>query len=271
MTTTSTLTTIALMIKRQKHAVSKKKSVGGASGKSADLRGRATRQKTPIVRKAVLDTAAALFAERGFGGTNLRDIADELGMSRPGLYYHFPSKEKLLEAIVEEVTLSSERQIAALSEEKSDDPEAALRVIVSMTTRWVLEQHTLFKVLDRSEADLPEDLRASNEASKRAILEHFTRLIDLGIKSGRFRPIDSHVAALAISGMRNWVAWWYKPNGRLSSNEIADIIAEMAVRSLLRSDSHRARSERLDDAMRVLQEDVAHLTRLMADAERQQT
>src|ERR1700677_1802022 len=148
MTAPCVLTTIALMTKRKKDPASKKKPLSDASRKGADLKGRATRQKTPIVRKAVLDTAAALFAERGFGGTNLRDIADELGLSRPGLYYHFPSKEKLLEAIVEEVTLSSERQIAALSGEQSDDPEAALRVIVSITTRWVLEQHTLFKVLD---------------------------------------------------------------------------------------------------------------------------
>src|ERR1700692_2071070 len=106
------------MVKAQKDTHSKKKSSGNPTRQSTHKDGRAIRQKTPIVRKALLDTAAALFAERGFGGTNLRDIADALGMSRPGLYYHFPSKEKLLEAIVEEVTLSSERQIAALSKDQ---------------------------------------------------------------------------------------------------------------------------------------------------------
>src|SRR6202035_6134138 len=110
------------MVKAQKDTHSKKKSSGSRTRRSTHKDGRAIRQKTPIVRKAVLDTAAALFAERGFGGTNLRVIADELGMSRPGLYYHFPSKEKLLEAIIEELTLSSERELERIAREKKGEP-----------------------------------------------------------------------------------------------------------------------------------------------------
>ena len=67
---------------------------------------RRTRQRTEVLRRAILDTAANLFAEKGYLGTNLRAIADAMGMSRPGLYYHFPNKEKLLEAIIEELTMS---------------------------------------------------------------------------------------------------------------------------------------------------------------------
>jgi AcrR family transcriptional regulator len=226
---------------------------------------RAVRHRTPIVRKALLNTAAALFAERGFVGTNLRDVADALGMSRPGLYYHFSSKEKLLETIVEEVTLSAERQLALVSQERDTDPEDALRLVVTITTKWILEHQTLFRVLDRSDTDLPRGVRESNDAAKRAILEHFVRIIERGIAAGKFRPMDAHIAALAISGMRNWCAWWYKPDGRLSADQIVEVVTDMAVRSVVRSDAHRSRGERVDDSLRILQEDVAHLTRLIRD------
>ena len=147
--------------------------------------------------------------------------------------------------------------------EKEGDPEEALQMIVRATTLWLLDHKLYFRVLDRSEQDLPSDLREANEASKRTNLEYMVGIIERGIAIGKFRPVDPHVAALAIAGMRNWAAWWYHPDGRLSAIEIADQIADMAVRSVLRSDAHRSRSDNVVDALRILQEDVSHLSYLV--------
>lgn len=51
-------------------------------------------------RQRILDVAAHLFATSGFAGTSIRDIADELGVTKAALYYHFESKEVLLQQIV---------------------------------------------------------------------------------------------------------------------------------------------------------------------------
>lgn len=224
---------------------------------------RPMRQRTSLLRRAVLDTAAQMFAEKGYLGANLGAIANALGMSRPGLYYHFPSKELLLGEIIDELTLSSERQLAAIAQENSEDPEAALRLVVQATTLWLLDHRIYFLALDRSEKDLPDELRKANEASKRKNLNYMIEIIDHGVRIGKFRPIDPHVAALAIAGMRNWGAWWYQPDGRLTALEIADIISDMAVRSVVRSDPYRSRSDSVADALRILQEDVSHLGFLM--------
>ncbi len=223
------------------------------------------RHRTTVLRRAILDTAAAMFAEKGFVGTNLRDIADALGMSRPGLYYHFPSKEKLLEAIVEELTLSAERQLVKITEDKGGEPDQALRLVVQATTLWLLDHQVFFRLLDRAESDLPPELKVSNEESKRKNLQYFVGIIERGIAGGKFRPVDPHIAALAIAGMRNWAAWWYKADGRLTAQQIAEMIADMAVKSVLRSDAHRSRSDTLADAVRILQEDVAHLDYLLRE------
>ena len=231
---------------------------GGAAEKPA-------RHRTNVLRSAILNTAAEMFAERGFTGTNLRDIADAFGMSRPGLYYHFPSKEKLFEAIIEELTLSSERQLTQIAQEKVAEPDEALRLVVRATTLWLLDHQVLFRLLDRAESDLPAELKESNEASKRRNLQHMVGIIEHGIADGKFRAIDPHIAALGVAGMRNWAAWWFKPDGRLTAAQIADIISDMAVRSLLRSDAHRSRSNTLADALRILQEDVSHLAYLIKE------
>ena len=247
---------------------SARRSRGAASLPETELvktDARAGRQRTPMIRRNVLDAAAELFAERGYGGTNLRDVADRLKMSRTALYYHFPSKEKLLEALIEEVTVATEQQYQQLATQQDLDPEHALRRVTSLTARWVMNHRILFRVLDRSEAEIPPDLRRSHAASKRSILFNLVSIIERGIRSGVFRPDDSHVAAFAILGMCNWTAWWFKPDGRLSEHDIAEIFAEMATRMLVRSDAHRSRSDRVSDALRILKEDVAHLTRLVGE------
>jgi AcrR family transcriptional regulator len=223
------------------------------------------RHRTTVLRRAILDTAAAMFADKGFVGTNLRDIADALGMSRPGLYYHFPSKEKLLEAIVEELTLSAERQLIKITQDKGGEPDQALRLVVQATTLWLLDHQLFFRLLDRAESELPAELKASNEESKRKNLQYFVGIVERGIASGKFRPVDPHVAALAIAGMRNWAAWWYKADGRLTAQQIAEMVADLAVRSVLRSDAHRSRSDTPADTVRILLEDVSHLANLIRE------
>jgi AcrR family transcriptional regulator len=52
-------------------------------------------------RRRVLETALALFTERGYGGTSLRDIAAQLDITKAALYYHFPAKDNLLRALTE--------------------------------------------------------------------------------------------------------------------------------------------------------------------------
>ena len=51
-------------------------------------------------RQALLDAALSLFAEKGYFGTSLRDIARHVGVRESALYNYFPSKESLFEAVV---------------------------------------------------------------------------------------------------------------------------------------------------------------------------
>jgi AcrR family transcriptional regulator len=237
----------------------------GAASTAGEASDRAMGTRGTLLRKAMLTAAAELFAERGFNGTNLRDLADVLGISRPGLYYHFPSKEKILEALIEEVTASVAHQLGEIVDQVDRDPEDALRSVMQISMHWVLDNPTLFQVLVRSEAEMPNDLRERHDVLKRAILEYFTDIIKRGVAIGKFRPVDPHIAALSLIGMRSWAAWWYNPDGRMPKHEIAGMMSEMAVRSLLRPDAHRSRSDRIADVLHILKEDVAHLEHVLKD------
>jgi AcrR family transcriptional regulator len=215
-----------------------------------------------LLRRAALDTAARLFAEHGYAGVSLQDVADALGISRQGLYYYFPRKENLLEALVEEVTFSSERQSSQIAERTDVDAATALRLVTQTHARWLLEHSLPFRVVDRSENDLPQRLRERHDEAKRVVLDNFTRIIEQGIGVGQFRPIDARVAAFSIIGMCSWTAWWFRSDGRRSEEDVAEMLGDMAVNGLLRIDAHRSRSDQIGDVLRILKEDVHHLERL---------
>ena len=218
-----------------------------------------------MVRRAVLDAASELFSEKGFNGTSLQNVADALKISRAGLYYHFPTKEKILEALVEEVTMTGLRDYSAAVKDAEKEPTRALRTLIHNRALWVLVHGRMFRLLDHSENELPGDLRRRHDEGKRAMIESLASVVELGVNIGQFRPIDPMLAAFAMMGMCTWTAWWFKPNGRLTEEVVATTLADFAVRTVLRSDAHRSRSERIEDIFRILKEDIGHLENVLTD------
>jgi AcrR family transcriptional regulator len=220
--------------------------------------------KRELLRKTVLEAASRLFAERGFGGTSLQDIADALGISRPALYYYFKSKEDILDSLVEEVTVFSEHQATALAASADFDPGETLRKMVYGHAKWLLEHPVEFRVVDRTESDLPLPTRRVHERAKRAVLDDFTRTIQRGIELGHFRAMDARIAAFSIIGMCSWTAWWFKTDGRLSAQDVAHAIADLATNGIRRGGDALPREYRIDDAVRRLKDDLALLEEMIA-------
>ena len=212
--------------------------------------------KRELLRQTILKAAAQLFAERGFAGTNLQDVADSLGISRPSLYYYFGAKDDILASLVEELTIYSQRLSSKIATQMDLDPADALRTLVRSHTERLLNNAVLFRVLDRSEADLPAKVKAKHEQAKHALLDDFTKVIERGIAIGCFRPMDAQVSAFAIIGMCNWTTWWFKPSGRKSLSEVAEILGELAVNSLKRHESRRPKNADVADVFRLIREDI---------------
>jgi len=124
-------------------------------------------------------------------------------------------------------------------------------------------QPARFRLLIRSEAELPAELTAAYDDSRRAVLKTITRVIEDGIRAGYFRPVDARVAALGLLGMCNWVAWWFHPGGRDTADAVIEQFADMAVAALRRPDSHALDGEGPMAALKRLRQDLDHLERIL--------
>lgn len=185
-----------------------------------------------LVENELYTQAAHLFAERGFAGTSLQDIAEALGVTRPALYHYVKSKDELLAKLVTEVTEGAAGKALRVSRRTDLPPAERLRMLAHQMVVDRATEPARFRLLDRSEADLPADLAAVHGKAKRTLLAEVAKVIDDGILAGHFRPIDARVAALGVIGMCNWVAWWFRPGADHPVEPVAEQLSRMAVASV---------------------------------------
>src|SRR5437868_2245021 len=78
--------------------------------------------------EAILDSAAALMAERGFAATSVDDIAAHVGVSKPTLYQHFASKDAIAEAVIARNLTHAEERLAAAEADIAGGERARTRL-----------------------------------------------------------------------------------------------------------------------------------------------
>src|ERR1700734_1217775 len=77
-------------------------------------RTRTSSSRRELMMSEILEHATRLFAARGYDGTTLQDIADAIGITRPGLYHYITSKEQLLAALVRDISENTAHIVRAV-------------------------------------------------------------------------------------------------------------------------------------------------------------
>src|SRR5690606_37746658 len=214
--------------------------------------------KINVVPQAILEAASNLFIKRGYEGTTMQDIAQELEISRSALYYYFKNKEEILASLTEGLTIAAE-QLASQVVEKAKAPEKALRELVHQHAKLILYRPVQFRVVQQAEVSLPEKQRNVAETARRVLLQKFTEVIQRGIDDGRFRLVQAKVAAFAIIGMCNWTAWWFKADGAKTAEEVADMLADFSLHALERGEVKKGMKVGVDESLRMLEENLSQL------------
>ena len=183
------------------------------------------------MQEHVLASALRVFAEKGYRGATIADIADEVGFTRAALYYYFDSKLDLLDALASrpiEMLLAEAREIA------DSDRSAVEKVSAFVGSHMSLMalNPDLFTVMIREQMELPPDRIAVLQQLNRSYHMLLAALIRVGIDDRSFQDVDPDLAALHILGALNWTLQWYRPDGRLSLEGVASAYAELSLSGL---------------------------------------
>jgi TetR/AcrR family transcriptional regulator, cholesterol catabolism regulator len=190
---------------------------------------------TQFKKGLILRAACKLFSERGYAATTIDAITAELSSSRRAIYDHFAGKAEMLVEICEQSVRVSLDLAERVSREPGD-PVARIRRLARDFTAIVIENRDYIAVGTREMKFLPAD-------SRRRILrmqEKFDRILQTiladGARQGLLASPDPALSALAIAGMIIWVHSWYRDDGRLSAEEIAESMADAALRMVRAGD-----------------------------------
>jgi AcrR family transcriptional regulator len=190
--------------------------------------------KAEATRQSILEAAARIFRRDGYSAARLTDIAGEIGMKAGSLYYHFGSREALVEAVMEVGTRRTHQAVLDTLEAlpQGVDALARLEAAIERHLIMVLAQEDIASATIKLIWQAPAPVREKVLAEQRAYGALWRTLLENARAAGAIRhDLDLSVMRMAIMGALNWAADWYRP-GRLTPDQIAHDVAAMVIGGL---------------------------------------
>jgi AcrR family transcriptional regulator len=192
-------------------------------------------EASAATKTRILKIAAELFYRNGFAATSVREIAEAAGVGQSSLYHYLKSKDQILVHLHVAFVDKLLKDLESTSNTNAP-PAEQLREIARVVLATVESHQHEVTVFLREEHALPEEARKSIVAERDKVDAIIDSILQRGINRGDFRS-DIHVrlVRLGILGMCNWSYQWFRPDGSISSSEIAEQFSDLYLRGLLAS------------------------------------
>lgn len=176
----------------------------------------------------ILTAALAAFVEQGYHGTSVREIASRAGLSVPGLYHHYPSKQTMLVAITSAAMTELLGRSTHAEDEAGADPVNRFDVVVESLLLFHVHRQDVAFLCSTEIRSLDPGHREAYLAQRDAQQRMLDRIVLDGVEAGKFATSHPLDASRAVTTMCVGVATWYRPGGRLSPEELVEVYSELA-------------------------------------------
>ncbi len=186
-----------------------------------------------IKKSRILDKAGALFWKKGYHSTSMRDIASACNCKAANIYNYFAGKEDILFEVTRDIHERAVTSVKHLDEDEVTSPIEQLRslikghfgLLVRMKRSSILISDTGLKDLSIEHRKAIVQLRDIYDNIMRKVIER-------GIKKGLFDVKDIKVTIYLTSSVIIRSTIWFSPKGRLSVDEVGDIMFDYIYRGI---------------------------------------
>jgi AcrR family transcriptional regulator len=180
-------------------------------------------------RSQILQMAGHLFSQRGYHATSIRDLAKALNLQGGSLYAHIASKEELLLEVVRQAAARFQEVLKSLPQA---GPKEKMVALVKGHLRVIAEELPRATVFFHEWKHLSLPLLKEAKALRDRYEEGVQRVIAEGVEQGVFRVANLRLATLFVFSALNWTYQWYRPEGPMSLEELAEAYAQMVLKAL---------------------------------------
>lgn len=200
-----------------------------------------------VNRDEIIAAAADVLQRKGYDAATMKDIAAAVNLTAASLYHHFKNKDALFLAVLDAgltFVLEQLEPIAA-AEERADVKLRRMIAchIIGVTNNRAVGAAMVFEIrelmtlpigIDETGAVDAEIIAARDAffAQRDRFEGLFRQVVQEGIDRGMFRPVDVGIFVKLLLGAQNWVGVWFRPGGRLTGDEIAQLMAGMLINGI---------------------------------------
>lgn len=175
----------------------------------------------------LLQVAAEIFAEKGYHNTSIRDIARTADVSLSGLYYYFRSKEELL-FMIQDRCFRTVMQGLKERLDGLDSPELRLRALVYNHVHFFAQNMAAMRITAHEFDSLQGQYEDRIQYLRRQYSEMCTEILrDLRRLRGAGEVAPLSVSTYALFGMINWIYTWYRADGDVSVDRLAEHLYQL--------------------------------------------
>jgi AcrR family transcriptional regulator len=177
-------------------------------------------------RRAIIDTAARLFRERGFSDTTTRELGEAVGIRGPSIYHHFETKQDLLFGVCRESLRRLDEAMARLPVDGS--PEQRIRALIHIHVATIVRDRDLHAAMLIEMRALTGERRAAVVESRDAYERLVRSPIEAAQAAGYIRgDMSARQLTLFLLGLLNWTIFWFRESGTLDADHLADMLTEL--------------------------------------------
>jgi TetR/AcrR family transcriptional regulator, cholesterol catabolism regulator len=181
----------------------------------------ALRARYEARRREVIDTAAKLFAERGYAATSMSELTAATGLAAGGLYHYIEGKDDLLIAICDELLDPLLERAQEIVADAAPPVEQLRRLVAAWVEHVVAHRHHMLVFTQERQAIERQPRWRRVRSQRQAFEKILDHLLARGEADGSMTFADRRLSLLALLGMVNYTPQWVRPQGRLSPDEIA--------------------------------------------------
>jgi AcrR family transcriptional regulator len=184
-------------------------------------------------RDTILQAATRLFAAKGFEKTSVRKIAEEVGLSVPGMFHYVPSKEEILNEIMIGFMDEGFKRLMEIYN-SAMSPVEKLETVCKFYVKYYAGHKDQLTILVSEEKSLSRKHRHVFIKKQRIYVEALKKLFSDLAADGLLKTINPSVIAFIFFGMVNYTYTWYNPRGTMGPDALGDIFSEVFLRGILK-------------------------------------
>jgi len=180
-------------------------------------------RKKSAKKELILATAAAMFREKGFAASSMRDLAEKIGIEAASLYNHIHSKAQILEEIIDSVARECNEHLDMLEKRNGTSLEK-IESLIRFHTNMMMTRFEEYSVMINEWMHLEKHKLNNFASNRRDYVKRMEAIVEEGIQKGEFKSLMPYVVVLNILSAVRGLEFWQRSAKSHTAQEMEDNI-----------------------------------------------